>query len=190
MIIGELLTCTEHVVCNTDGCGFAAGFLVHDGQVDLLQLCRKVLRARCPRLFQVPPTRHTTLVTNGHQTRHKSEGRGFYFQAIRRWICDFNLVNGERVRIIRVNYSVKGVVITVELHTVKKKSVSHVFTMFLVGRQTGWISLVKLTGFFMCSRAMSLFRFSFQLYLGWMMISSIATIFSTPLSYLISQRQQ
>lgn len=62
------------------------------------------------------------------------------------------------------------------------------FAMILVGRQTGWISGVKTTGFFMCRRAMSLSRFCFQLYLGWTMISSMATIFSVPLSYL-TQRQ-
>lgn len=48
----------------------------------------------------------------------------------------------------------------------------------LLGRQIGWILSVNVTGLLMCSRAMSRFRFSFQLYLGWTMISSIATIFS------------
>lgn len=54
----------------------------------------------------------------------------------------------------------------------------------LLGRQIGWILSVNVTGLLMCSRAMSRFRFSFQLYLGWTMISSIATIFSMPRSNL------
>lgn len=54
----------------------------------------------------------------------------------------------------------------------------------------GWMKLLKATGFFKCISAISRSRFSFQLYLGWMMILSSKTIFSWFRSYLHSSQRK
>lgn len=64
------------------------------------------------------------------------------------------------------------------------KSCSYILATFLLGRQMGWITVLNGIGRLRCSRAMSRFRFSFQLYFGWTMIWSITIIFSMPCSNL------
>lgn len=72
---GKPLTSTKHIVCDADGSRFPTGVLIDDGQLDLLKVLRDGFWSRCPRLKEVPPTRHTTHESNRHQTAEQDRER-------------------------------------------------------------------------------------------------------------------
>ena len=65
--VARWFTSAEHVVGDADAGGGAAGVLVHDGQVDLLQHGREVLGGRVPRFLEITPSRHTAFIALEHQ---------------------------------------------------------------------------------------------------------------------------